>query len=199
MSRNRWIILAVLGLVNLLVYCGVGAILLLGGGGAFPIQIGRPAQPTVRPSESPLVLHTPTPTLSLASSPVPAADVTGASVRMDGWEIRLIDVYTGPAPEPGTQHIDMVVDVTNLGEGRSTFSAFPMLLHDAEGRAYYANIGEGWRCIEMYGVQRAVLMESDVTVRTCISYVVPQEARSFTTSPSSTVNVWSGGLSFELL
>ncbi len=124
--------------------------------------------------------------------------VTGASVRMDDWQINLIDVYTGPAPEPGTQHIDVVVDVTNLGEGRSTFSAFPMLLHDAQGRAYYANIGEGWRCIEMYGVKRAVLMESHLTVRTCISYVVPQEARSFTTSPSSTVNIWSGGLAFEL-
>ncbi len=117
---------------------------------------------------------------------------------MDDWQISLLDVYTGPGPEPGTQHIHMVVDVTNLGEGRSTFSAFPMLLHDAQGRDYHANIGEGWRCIEMYGLERAVLLESHVTVCTCISYIVPQEARSFTTSPRPTVDIWSDGLAFEL-
>ena len=192
MSRNRWIVVAVLVLVNVLVYCGLGAVLLLGGAGAFPIEIGRPAQPTVGPTESPPVLHTPSPT------PTPSAHVTGPSVLMDDWQINLLDVHTGPAPEPGTQHIDMLVDVTNLGEGRSTFSAFPMLLHDAQGRAYYANIGEGWRCIEMYDLERAVLLESHVTVRTCISYIVPQEARSFTTSPSPTVDIWSDGLAFEL-
>ena len=192
MSRNRWIVLAVLGLVNALVYCGLSAVLLLGGAGVFPSVIGRPAQPTVGPAESPLVLHTPSLTATLS------ARITGALARMDDWQINLLDVYTGPAPEPGTQHIDMVVDVTNLGEGRSTFSAFPMLLYDAQGRAYYANIGEGWRCIEMYGLERAVLLESHVTVRTCISYIVPQEARSFTTSPSSTVSIWSDGLAFEL-
>jgi hypothetical protein len=192
MSRNRWIFLAVLGVVNVLIYCGLAAVLLLGGAGGLPILSGRPAQPTVGPTESPLVLDTPGPTAT------PSAHVTAASARMDDWQINLIDVHTGPAPEPGTQHIDMVVDVTNLGAGRSTFSAFPMLLHDAHGRAYHANIGEGWRCIEMYGLERAVLLESQATVCTCISYIVPQEARSFTASPSPTVDIWSDGLAFEL-
>jgi hypothetical protein len=145
-----------------------------------------------------LVLHTPTPTPTIGSTPTPSAHITGVYLRIEDWEIRLVDVYTALALEPGTQHIDMVVDVTNVGQSRGTFSGFPVLLRDAQGRPYWANIAEGRRCIEMYDLERAALLEPHATVRTCISYIVPQEARSFTTSSISTVSSWSDGLAFEL-
>lgn len=184
-------VLVVLGLSVALVYCAIAGLLWYPTGG-FPARISPPQQASEVPTEVPT--DTPTP----SGTATPGARLTEAHVRMDEWQIYLIDVFVTPAVDPDKKNLYLIVDVTNLAETNSTFSGFTMLLGDAEGRTYGENMAESWRCEDMYGLESAAFLDPRVTARTCVSYSVRLDAHSFTAAPFEAVSIWQGGLAFEV-
>lgn len=191
MSRNQCLLLAVLGLSVVLVYCAIAGLLMLPMGRS-PAVISLPQQSSEGPAEAPT--DTPTP----SGTATPSARLTEAHVRMDEWQIYLIDVFVTPAADPDRKNLYLIVDVSNLAETNSTFSGFTMLLSDAEGRTYGENMAESWRCEDMYGLESAAFLDPGVTARTCVSYSVRLDAHSFTAAPFEAVSIWQGGLAFEV-
>jgi hypothetical protein len=115
---------------------------------------------------------------------------------MDEWQIHLVDVYLTPGVGAGRKNVQLIVDVTNVGQENSTFTGYTMLLRDAQGRTYEQDMSGGWRCEDMYGLASGASMNPGATERTCVSYDVPSDACSFTTAPMSIVATWQGGLAF---
>ena len=165
-----------------------------------PTVTPQPPTPTntlVVPPSTPTPLP-PTNTPPPSPAPTSHATITQRDLRMDEWQIHLVDVYVIPGVGAGRKNVQLILDVTNVGNENSTFSGYTMLLRDAQGRTYEEGMSAGWQCVDMYGLELAASMNPGATERTCESYDVPSDARSFATAPMSTVATWQGGLAFEV-
>lgn len=140
----------------------------------------------------------PTNTPPPSPTPTPQARISQRDLRMDDWQIHLVDAYVTPGVGPNRKNVDLILDVTNVGQSTSRFIALSMLLRDAQGRSYEWHQIASWRCTESHDLQIPTSMNPGATRRTCATYDVPLDAQAFSTSPNRLVSIWQGGLAFEV-
>jgi hypothetical protein len=174
--------------------------------GFFRIQVlarfiatnGPEQAPSPPPSETVLENDTPPAAADTAAAFLSRGTVTEARVRMDEWQIRLLEVYVTSEIGLGDRKVQLIVDVTNVGQEKSTFTGYTIQLVDERQRSHGFDLSGSCDGAEMHGLEMAAFVEPGDTVRTCVTYIVPVDAHSFTTEPMSIVNVWEGGLAFQV-
>jgi len=117
------------------------------------------------------------------------------------WQIRLVDVFVKPGEWPertDRQDVVLIVEVTNMLQWINTFPGLYLALVDSQGRSYKRDISRSIDYIMIFELDWGADVYPDATATTCISYSVPMDAHSFSISPFWSVDVWEGGLSFEL-
>lgn len=160
--------------------------------------------PEPTPTEIPTLEPTPTevqPTSTPTPSPTPVsqARITEGSLRVNEWQVELVDVRTSPGRASNRKNVFLIVDVTNVGQQTSTFIGMYILLRDGQGRTYEDDTGGSHDCIDTYGLALAASINPGAMEHTCISYDVPLESFSFVAVPHQyVVSTWQGGLTFEL-
>lgn len=216
---TEWTVIGAFWLVVAAILAAVGGYILLYLRGFFRFQplarliatetpTERPpeaARPTPAPAPEPISIPSlPLTSLEPATVPHPGplplslGSITQAQLRMDEWQIRLLEVHVTPEVGLGDKNVQLIVDVTNVGQAKSTFTGYTILLLDAQGRTQGFDLSGSCDCAAMHRLEMAAFVDPGDTVRTCVTYCVPLDAHSFTTEPMSIVHIWEGGLAFEV-